>query len=514
MLALLVGGGTVLAIRARPRIVTVALPTFKQVTESIAASGRLRGATESNIGAQSQGRIAAILVHEGDTVVTGQVIARLDDGVPQAQVRQAQVAARTARGQLAQAEASVRISQAQLAQVARLPLAADIARLRADITQANAVNAARLTAAKQKATSLYQHYQELKSGARPEEIEQAGVQVKQAQASLDQYERDWVRQQELYKQGVIPRSEAEQAETLFLTGKQTRANAQSKSRQLRAGSRPEEIAGAEADYRAAEADVASGAATLRGARRSGEAQFASLLSSPRPEDVEVARRRLIEARLSRDVSRARLEEAGVALTLAKQRQRETVVTAPFVGTVTRIVTEVGSVTGPSTPLARLVRTGTPEIRIDLDESNLGKLHVGQEAIVTNDAFPDSRFTAIVHAIGAQVDTDRGTVEVRLTPKDPPDWIHPGQTFTVNIVLGPPRRRFVVPTTAVSTVSGVSSLLAVEDGKVVKRRIKAAPISEGGIPVLDGITLETKVIIEPTGLTAGDAVISRKIPKNE
>lgn len=512
VIALLLIIGTVFAIRARPKSVTVVTPAAKLVTESIAASGRLRGTKESDIGAQNPGRIAAILVREGDLLKAGQIIARLDDRVLQVQVTQAQIAVQTARGQLAQADSAVKTAHAQLKQASRPPLASDIARLKADVRQTNAVNMAHIAVAKQKATSAYQRFRELKNGTRSEEIEQAEAEVNQAKINQLQYERDWKRQQALYKSGAVSRLTAEQAETNYLVGKQLLENLQSKLRQLKAGNRAEQIAQAEADYRAADAEVASAEATLRGARESGKAQIESLLSSPRPEDVAVARQRLEESRRSRNVASDRLAEAEIALTLANRRRSETTVTAPFAGTVTKIVTEVGATTGANTPLIRLVRAGVPEIRIDLDESNLGKLRVGQEAIVSNDAFQDAQFTATVTAIGAQVDTDRGTVEVRLTPRNPPSWVRPGQTFTVNIVMGAPQHRLIVPTSAISTISGVSSLLAVENSKVVKKNIKTLPLSEGGVPVLEGVTEQTLVIIEPVGLTIGETVTVKPLKK--
>ena len=125
--------------------------------------------------------------------------------------------------------------------------------------------------------------------------------------------------------------------------------------------------------------------------------------------------------------------------------------------------------------------------------------------MTNAAFPDSRFTAEVSEIGAQVDTDRGTVEVRLTPVSLPDWARPGQTFTVNIGMGAAHEQLVVPVSAVSVSGGAASLLVVENGKVVKKSVKAAPMAAQGVPILAGITPQSQVIIAPTGLLEGDAV---------
>lgn len=505
VIVLLLVSGTVFAIRARPKSVAIVLPMRKMVTESIAASRRLRGAVESDIGAQNPGRVAAVLVREGDVLKARQIIARLDDHVLQAQVSQARVGVQTARGGIAQAEAAVQTARAQLEQVARPPLASDVARLRADVRQAKAINAAKVVAAKQKATAAYQRFRELKNGARPEEIEQTVAQVKEAEVNLLQYERDRKRQQALYRTGAVARLAVEQAETAYFASKQTLENVRAKFRQLQAGSRTEQITQADAEYRAARADVVASEAALRGARLSGEAQIASLLAFPRPEDVAVARQRLEESRRARDAARDRFAEAESALTLARRRFSETAVTAPFPGTVAKIVTEVGAVTGANTPIIRLVRTDVPEIHVDLDESNLGKLRVGQEAVITNDAFPDARFMGKVRSIGAQVDTERGTVEVRLTPRNPPPWIRPGQTFTVNIITAADRPRLVIPASAVTTISGVSSILAVENGRVVRKSIKTAPPGEGGVPVLEGVMAQTQVITAPGGLSIGQAV---------
>jgi multidrug resistance efflux pump len=108
--------------------------------------------------------------------------------------------------------------------------------------------------------------------------------------------------------------------------------------------------------------------------------------------------------------------------------------------VTEILTEAGGVTGPGQPILRLVRTGRPEIRVDVNETNLGKLSEGQKAIITSEAFPGESFGASVRQIGARVDEVSGTVEVRLDPQKPPAWLRPGQTVSANIIISEGRER--------------------------------------------------------------------------
>ena len=218
-----------------------------------------------------------------------------------------------------------------------------------------------------------------------------------------------------------------------------------------------------------------------------------------------------EAQRAQSVAQARLNEAQRALDVARKRLDDVRVTAPFEGTITQVLTEPGGLTGPNAPLVRLVRTGVPEIRIDLDEVNLGKLQVGQEAVVSCDAFPGQTFTATVHELGAQVDTERGTVEVRLTPVNPPRWLRPGQTLAVNITIGEPTQRLVVPLTAVTTVGGVSTLLMVKDGTIEKRTVTLGPPGPDGIPVLAGLKANDPVLANPTGHTPGEKVTPKIVP---
>ena len=509
VIGLAAAGSAAFTFHSRLKKVTVVTPTVMRVTETIAASGRLRGETESSIGATNGGRVAKILVHEGDRVRAHQLIARMDSDVLNAQIAQAQAAVRTAQEQLEESSSSVQTAAARLRQASRPPLNSDVERLRAEIQQNNRVAQAKLASAKQHQTAMYQRFLEVKNGTRREEIQQAATQAQQAEINLKQLEREWNRQSTLYKANAVARVEAERAETNYLMGKQALENAQQRLKQLQEGNRAEQIASSEADYEAARADVVAAEADVDGVRRSGAAQMQSLLATPRPEDVAVAARQQQQAVRARDVARQRLTEAQTALMLARHRAAETRIFAPFAGTITQIVTEAGAIAGPNAPLARLVRTGQPEIRVDLDESNLGRLQIGQKALVTNDAFSEARLYATVSEIGAQVDAERGTVEVHLVPIALPDWARPGQTFTVNIVLGSAKEQMVIPARAVRVNGGIASVLAVESGRIVKKIVKATPMSAQGIPILLGVTRDTQVIVEPANLLEGESVIAAR-----
>ncbi|MDD2903116.1 MAG: HlyD family efflux transporter periplasmic adaptor subunit [Syntrophales bacterium] len=109
------------------------------------ANGRIE-ATEIDVAAKYAGRIKTILVDEGDFVTAGQVVARMDTEVLQAQLRQAEAQAQqaqsaiaTARSKLAQRESEKAAAQATVMQrQAEL----DVARKRSARSSALALKAA------------------------------------------------------------------------------------------------------------------------------------------------------------------------------------------------------------------------------------------------------------------------------------------------------------------------------------------------------------------------------------
>jgi HlyD family secretion protein len=90
-------------------LVTTALLERRPMVRSLPVAGSLVARRELPIGAAASGsRIDAVLVEEGDYVAKGQVLARLDGAVLEAQLRRAQAAVQAAAAAAASAEAEFR----------------------------------------------------------------------------------------------------------------------------------------------------------------------------------------------------------------------------------------------------------------------------------------------------------------------------------------------------------------------------------------------------------------------
>ena len=224
----------------------------------------------------------------------------------------------------------------------------------------------------------------------------------------------------------------------------------------------------------AEANLAAAQAGVTAARE----QLRTLAAGPRSEAVGVARQRV--------------REAEAALQVAREQAQNAIIRAPFAGTVTEIISELGAPVANNGVL-RLVQTSRPEIRLDVDESNLADLKTGQRAVITSSTYRTARLEGRVSEIGAQVDPARGTVQIKIVPDSSPSWLRSGETVNVNIIVAQDVPRLVIPSTTVRTQGDTRVVLVVRDGQAVARPVVLGAVEGETVPVLDGVSLDDRVV---------------------
>jgi HlyD family secretion protein len=186
------------------------------------------------------------------------------------------------------------------------------------------------------------------NGARRQERDEAWSSVNEAKAVMENSDSEMHRRQQLYSAGVVSREEMERY--------------------------------------AREADVAK-------AQYQSKVEQHSLVDDhAREED-----RSLAEADLQ--LAKAQLEEA-------QARYEKTFIRAPIDGAVLRKHHRSGeSVSNSSTvpdPILTIGDRKTLRVRMDVDETDVGKVHVGQKAYVTADAFGKQKFWGCVVRVGQQL----------------------------------------------------------------------------------------------------------------
>jgi RND family efflux transporter MFP subunit len=191
------------------------------------------------------------------------------------------------------------------------------------------------------------------------------------------------------------------------------------------------------------------------------------------------------------------------LIVAQQQAGNASVFAPFAGKVTKINAETGQTVG-SQGVITLVSV-EPEIRLDVDESNLSSLKIGQEAEISSSAFSESSFQGTLSELGAAVDQARGTIEVKVVPNNTPEWLRPGQTVNVNIITAKNVSRLLVPENALIRVGDETVVFVITDGKVAQKPVVTRPPTREGVPVISGLAQEDFIITDTASVKVGDKV---------
>lgn len=378
----------------------------------ITASGFIE-AEKVSLAPEVGGRIAEIAVAEGDEVVAGQVLVRLDDRLAQAQV--------------SVAEAGLEVAQARLALARAGARAEDIRRAEALLAQAQAAR-----------DGAYQAWQDARALlANPQDLEarivQLEAQVRIQRALLDQavalknlaegaYNQyraamdQWASIPEPFRPALSPDVHSvlyaywgawagvnsagagydgarEALELLYEMKKNPQA--------LRA-----QVDAAEAQYRAAEAAVELARAQLDGLRAGATAEELAAL----------------EAQVQQ--ARAQLESARVALGKLN-------LTAPIGGQVLEIAAHAGELALPGVPVLTIADLEEVRLTVYVPQNRLGLIRVGQPVEVQVDSFPDRVFVGRVASIATQAEfTPRNiqTAEERVN-----------MVFAVKVVIPNPDR---------------------------------------------------------------------------
>lgn len=180
------------------------------------------------------GRITEILVKEGDVVKKGQPLARLQSAELEAKVEQAKAAVALAQGKIAEAKGATSTAEAKKSQaVTGVKVTADTA------AQQVAGAQAAVEAAQAKVDALH-------TGARPEEKQQAQIQLKAAQEVFTIADLNLKRMTSMLEQGLVSQAEVDKVKVSYEEAKNKFNLAEQQAKMVEQGPREEEIRGAEA----------------------------------------------------------------------------------------------------------------------------------------------------------------------------------------------------------------------------------------------------------------------------
>ena len=256
----------------------------------------------------------------------------------------------------------------------------------------------------------------------------------------------------------------------------------------------------QAQLASAQASLALSRAELHDAERSLARERALLdsgFTSQASYDAADARYERVKAGIA--VAQAAVQSAQVAL-------ENTVIRAPFDGTVLTKNADVGEVVAPlagsafsKSAVVTIADLGSLQVEADVAESNLEAISPGQPCEIVLDAYPDVRYPGLVAKIVPTADRAKATVQVKVAFRSYDSRVLPEMSAKVHFLPRPSRVAvdtlpvLVVPRLAVGERAGRSVVFVVERGRAVE------------VPVVVGRDVGSSVAIRE-GLKAGAQVI--------
>ncbi len=225
------------------------------------------------------------------------------------------------------------------------------------------------------------------------------------------------------------------------------------------------------------------------------------------QEVELARQRYVEDVKS---AKAQLEQAAAAVRVLEAQVAYATIRAPIPGIISSVSTQEGETVaaGLSSPVfVTIVDLQRLQVDAYVDETDIGKIRVGQKATFTVDAFPDRDFPATVQAIYPKAVLMDNVVyyDVVLRIDEPlTGQLRPEMTTNVMIALDARKGVLAVPVRAVSREQDRSIVYVLQDGRPVQRTVKVGWRDSEWIEIVGGLQEGDRILIGNSPQPVGGA----------
>ncbi|MDX1630939.1 MAG: efflux RND transporter periplasmic adaptor subunit [Thermoanaerobaculia bacterium] len=257
-------------------------------------------------------------------------------------------------------------------------------------------------------------------------------------------------------------------------------------------------------------DLADAELKLKRARRLAAEQIVS------DEQLEAAQLQYESARLRVEQAEEALRQARADLDKARDDLEKTTIYAPIDGRVIELNAEEGEVvvTGtmnnPASVVATVADLSEILVEVDVDETEVVAVEVGQEAVVTVDAIPDHEYQGRLVEIGSSgfqkpTQPDVTYFKAKVLLENPDRRLRPGMSARAEIEVATHEDTVVVPIQAVVYRAPVDSegdaeeirvVLVVEDGRAVQRPVEVGITDTTHAELLEGVEAGARVVTGP------------------
>ncbi|MEJ7598405.1 MAG: efflux RND transporter periplasmic adaptor subunit [Kofleriaceae bacterium] len=212
-----------------------------------------------------------------------------------------------------------------------------------------------------------------------------------------------------------------------------------------------------------------------------------------------AQKEVLAAQQELDAAKAEQSAAGASVGMVGTGAGANgyVVTAPIAGVVTKRNITIGHmVDSDDQVLFEIVDTSSMRAEIEIPETELRRVRVGQEVVVTVDALPGSEFKGAIDYVAPDVDRETRTTKARVTLANPDGSLRANMFGRARIALGDTEATVDVPRMAVQRVENIDLVFVkLAEGEYESRRVKTGMREGSRVEITQGIKAGEEVVTE-------------------
>ena len=163
-----------------------------------------------------------------------------------------------------------------------------------------------------------------------------------------------------------------------------------------------------------------------------QSQLNQIKASPQQHDI--------------DLYQAKLNQAGVTLAQSKERLSKAILVSPCDGIVSDIYIEEGEIAKTANIVTSLVCENAFQVEVEVPESDIGKISIGDKTEISLDAFLDKNFFGVVNKIYPTETIIQGVVyyKIKVVFDDFDELIKSGMTTDLDIITHEKENVLVIP----------------------------------------------------------------------
>jgi len=387
----------------------------------------------------------------------GQLIAELDD--------------RETRSQADQARANLTASRTRLSEL-EAGYAAQVVQSRTDVERAEANLATDRSRLEQARTTVGTVPLEVTA-----QIQQAKAAVEQAEASRANAKAKYDRMQHLLAQDFVAQQDADNARTEY------------------------EVAASQVRHAQAALDAANANASQTQLKQQDVAQAQEAVRQA-DSALRMARANTAQVRVKEEAirtARAQMMQAEAVLRYAETQLSYTRIVSPIDGVIASVSTQEGEtiaagLTAPT--FVTIIDLSRLQVDALVDETDIGRVKVGQSATFTVDSYPDEEFAGTVSAIYPKAIIDQNVVnyDVVITIANPRGLLRPDMTANVTIAVATREDVLAVPNKAIRREDGTKVVYVLQNGSPERRAVKTGWKDSDYTEVVSGLKEGEPVLV--------------------